>query len=304
MSDSNDLIRRIDPTGLLDELYDAVYCVDRERRIIFWNKAAEALTGFSTGDVLHARCSDNVLIHVDALGNSLCQRGCPLQRTLVDGDRRQSEIYMRHKAGHRLPVLVRVSPLRDTDGQLMGAIEVFSDNSARRALSERVTTLERLAMLDQLTELPNRRYLEMNLALRCSEQQRYSWPYGVLLADVDHFKSINDQFGHEMGDRTLRMVARTLQFGSRVFDVVGRWGGEEFLAIVSHVDNEQLGQVAERLRALVQSALIESASGLVQVTVSIGAAMADPGEEVDHLLRRVDRKLYLAKEGGRNRVVV
>jgi len=304
MAEANQLIQRIDPTGLLDDLVDGVYCVDRERRIIFWNQAATAMTGFSAGDVLQARCSDNILIHVDALGQSLCQHGCPLQRTLVDGDKRQSEIYMRHKDGHRIPVLVRVSPLRDVDGQVIGAIEMFSDISSRRALAERITTLERLAMLDQLTELPNRRYLEMNLALRQSEQQRYGWAYGVLLCDVDHFKSINDQFGHEMGDRALRMVARTLQFGSRVFDVVGRWGGEEFLAIVSHVEGDQLGAVAERLRALVQSAMIESAQGLIQVTISVGAAMADPGEEVDHLLRRVDRKLYLAKENGRNQSVV
>lgn len=304
MVDPNELIKRIDPTGLLDELYDAVYCVDRDRRIIFWNKAATALTGFAAGEVLHAHCSDNILIHVDAMGRSLCMNGCPLQRTLVDGERRQSEVFMHHKAGHRMPVSVRVSPLRDTDGQLVGAIEMFNDITSRRALGERITTLERLAMLDQLTELPNRRYLEMNLALRHSEQQRYGWPYGVLLCDVDHFKSINDRFGHEMGDRALRMVARTLQYGSRVFDVIGRWGGEEFLGIVSHVDDEQIVAVAERLRALVQSALIESVAGLIQVTVSIGVAMAEPGEEVEHLLKRVDGKLYQAKENGRNQVVV
>ncbi|MBN2357910.1 MAG: sensor domain-containing diguanylate cyclase [Deltaproteobacteria bacterium] len=303
MSEIHPLIRRVDPTGLLDELCDAVYCVDRARRIIFWNQAAEALSGFAAGEVMGARCSDNALVHVDAQGKSLCQHGCPLQHTLGDGEKRQSELYLRHKSGHRVPVLVRVSPLRDLDGTVAGAIEVFSDNSTRHLLGERITTLERLAMLDQLTELPNRRYLEMSLALRHNEQQRYGWPYGVLLADIDHFKAINDRFGHEPGDRALRMVARTLQYGSRAFDMVGRWGGEEFLGIVSHVDSGQLSALAERLRALVQSARIVSAADSIQVTISIGAAMAEPGEEVDHLLRRVDARLYQAKANGRNQVV-
>jgi diguanylate cyclase (GGDEF)-like protein len=170
-------------------------------------------------------------------------------------------------------------------------------------LAERAGNLERLAMLDQLTELPNRRYLEMNLALRVSELQRYGWPFGVLLIDIDHFKQVNDTYGHEVGDKTLKMVARTLSYSSRVFDVVGRWGGEEFLAIVSHIEPAQLWNVAERLRVMIGQSILEVQEGLVQVTASIGATMAEPSEELDRVLRRADRRLYEAKRAGRDRVV-
>lgn len=293
----------LDFAQVLDELSDGVYCVDASRRVTYWNRSAERITGYPAAEVVGRSCAESLLIHVDPDGRPLCQIGCPLQRTLQDGVPQRAEVFLHHRDGHRVPVQVRVTPLRNAEGVVVGAVEIFSDNSAKRAMAERIGNLERLAMLDQLTELPNRRYLEMSLALRVSELLRYGWPFGVLLLDIDHFKEVNDRYGHQAGDRTLKMVARTLSYSSRVFDVVGRWGGEEFLAIVSHIDQAQLTNVAERLRAMVERSMLELPEGLIQVTVSIGAAMAEPREEVDRLLRRVDRRLYEAKRSGRNLVV-
>jgi len=293
----------LDFAQVLDNLYDGVYCVDDQRRITYWNRAAERISGYRAAEVVGSRCADNILVHVDPRGNPLCLTGCPLTRALSGGEPQSSDVYLRHKDGHRVPVQVRVSPLNDAAGQIVGAVEVFSDNSNKRAMTERISNLERLAMLDQLTELPNRRYLEMNLALRVNELQRYAWPFGILLVDIDHFKEINDTYGHDIGDRALKMISRTLSYSSRVFDVVGRWGGEEFLAIVSHIDDVQLLNVAERLRAMIEQSILEIPEGLIQVTASIGASMAEPGEDADKLLRRVDRRLYRAKNDGRNRIV-
>lgn len=293
----------LDFAQVLDNLYDGVYCVDDQRQITYWNRAAERISGYRAAEVIGSRCSDNILVHVDPRGQPLCKTGCPLTRTLRGGEPQSSEVYLRHKDGHRVPVQVRVSPLTDAAGKIVGAVEVFNDNSSRRAMTERISNLERLAMLDQLTELPNRRYLEMNLALRVNELLRYDWPFGVLLIDIDHFKNINDTYGHDIGDRALKMVSRTLSYSSRVFDVVGRWGGEEFLAIVSHIDAVQLFNVAERLRAMIAQSILELPEGLIQVTASIGASMAEAGEDADKVLRRVDRRLYQAKHDGRNRVV-
>ena len=97
---------------LLDSLYDGVYFVDAERSITYWNKGAERLTGYTAAEALGKHCYDNFLMHVNANGCALCFGGCPLAATLVDGNPREDEIFLRHKRGHRVPTSVRVSPVR------------------------------------------------------------------------------------------------------------------------------------------------------------------------------------------------
>jgi PAS domain S-box-containing protein len=115
---------------LLDNLYDGVYFVDRERRITFWNKAAERITGFTKAEVVGKRCADNLLRHVDNRGNSLCEGACPLSYTLNDSQPRSASVFLHHKDGHRLPVAIRVAPITDHQQKIVGAVEIFRDNSA------------------------------------------------------------------------------------------------------------------------------------------------------------------------------
>ncbi|HEY3447405.1 MAG TPA: sensor domain-containing diguanylate cyclase [Myxococcales bacterium] len=294
--------RALNFDSLAEAVHDGLYCLDDQGRIAYWNRAAEEITGYSRAEVLGSRCSDNLLVHVDAAGRSMCQGHCPMRQSLADGQRREAIAWLKHKAGHRLPVHVRVAPLRDAAGKIVGAAELFSDDSARQALVARAADVERMAMLDSLTGLPNRRYLEMTLELRVDELRRYGWPFGVLLVDVDHFKQVNDRHGHEAGDRVLKAVADTMGHSSRLFDVVGRWGGEEFLVVLSHLPREQLVSVGERLRTLVATCSVPAQGASIQVTISLGAAMGEPGESATQVLARADRLLYQAKESGRNRV--
>lgn len=289
---------------LIDNLGEGVYFVDRDRRITFWNKAAEKITGFPGKEVLGRRCMDQVLNHVDDSGRCLCLEACPLSETIADGRERESEIYLHHKHGHRVPVRIRTSPISDESGRIVGAVEVFTDNSRNVSLEERLAELERLALLDPLTHLPNRRYVETHVEARFAELRRNDWPFGVLYIDIDRFKRVNDQHGHETGDRVLQLVARTLAANSRPFDIVGRWGGEEFVTVVvNSADTLRLSQVGERLRVMVaQSALREFPR--LRVTISIGAALASPEDTLETLLRRADEKLYQAKAAGRNKVCV
>jgi len=213
---------------LVDNLYDGVYFVDLDRRITYWNRGAERITGYSAAQVVGCRCSDNLLMHVDYLGTGLCGAGCPLAATCLDGRAREAEVFLRHRDGHRVPVQVRASPMRDAEDRIVGAVEVFTDRSTQSDLEHRAEELRRMALLDHLTEVANRRYLEMLIESRLAELERYGWPLGVLFVDVDHFKEVNDTYGHTAGDHVLRMVARTLASAARSFDVVGRWGGRSF----------------------------------------------------------------------------
>jgi diguanylate cyclase (GGDEF)-like protein/PAS domain S-box-containing protein len=287
---------------LVDEMSDGVYFVDRARRITYWSRGAERLTGYRAVEVVGARCRDGMLNHVDQDGEELCGTNCPLLATIRDGRTREAHVFMHHADGHRQPVWVRAAPLRDEAGKITGAVEVFSDDSATVAARSQISELEQMASTDPLTGLGNRRYLEIQLSSRLHEWERYGLPFGVLMADIDLFKRVNDTFGHDVGDQTLAMVARTLAFGLRGSDVVGRFGGEEFVAVVAHTDAAGLAAVAERLRSLVAASRLVAGRVPVEVTISLGGTMVAPGDTADTMIRRADAMLYTAKDEGRNRV--
>ncbi len=289
--------------ALVDNLYDGVYYVDRSGCIRYWNRGAERLTGYSADQVLGRRCSDNLLMHVGADGTLLCLDGCPLSATVADGSPREAEVHLHHRDGHRVPVRVRTAPLRAADGTITGAVEVFSDNSAHAAALQRVEDLRKMALLDHLTQVANRRFAEQALEAKLEERQRYGWPVGLLLFDVDHFKAVNDRYGHPAGDQVLKMVAATLASNARSFDLVARWGGEEFVAILTNVEPHQVLGIAERSRRLIEASGLRHDAGLIRVTVSVGATLAADGDRRDSLVARADRLLYAGKRGGRNRVV-
>jgi diguanylate cyclase (GGDEF)-like protein/PAS domain S-box-containing protein len=298
MADQNDFYRE-----LLDYLADGVYFTDNERRIIFWNKGAEKLSGYSREDVIGTRCHDNLLMHVDSDGRGLCTAMCPLAETLQDGKLREAEVFLHHKNGHRVPVRVRVVAKRDEEGAISGAVEVFSDNSTHLQMTEQLAQMERLALLDSLTGLGNRRYLESIIHSRLAELSRNNWPFGILFIDIDNFKSVNDRYGHDVGDQVLKMVGRTLDGSSRYFDVVGRWGGEEFVAVIVNAEEKELTEIGGRMRAMVEHSMLNAPDYLF-VTVSIGGARATGEDTIESLLRKADEKLYQAKKSGKNRVCV
>jgi diguanylate cyclase (GGDEF)-like protein/PAS domain S-box-containing protein len=288
---------------LLDHIDDCVRFVDRKRRLLFWNRAAERLTGFASGEVVGRRCPDNILCHADETGRVLCSEGCLLEQVMSNGVPAEKDIYLHHKDGQRIPVRVKATPIRDGDGRVVGAVEVFNDRAARMDQAERIRELERLALIDELTRLPNRRHFDIQLRNRLAELQRHGWPFGLLLIDVDMFKPVNDRHGHEVGDRILKLVARTLDANCRVFDLVARWGGEEFAAIVANVDAGELKLVAEKLRAMVAASHLRTpAERGLGVTVSMGATLARREDSAESLLKRADALLYRAKNAGRNQV--
>jgi diguanylate cyclase (GGDEF)-like protein/PAS domain S-box-containing protein len=284
---------------LLDSLYDGVYFVGTDRKIAYWNKAAERITGYAAAEVMGKRCSDNILVHVDREGNSLCLGMCPLADALSDGVVRTSDVYLQHKDGHRVHVFVRVVPLRDEQGTITGGFEIFTETVPIVEARERFAELERLAFLDPLTGLANRRYAEITLKARIEELERYDWRFGVIFIDIDNFKDINDRYGHETGDEVLRMVAMTLQNSVRSFDVVSRWGGEEYVAVIAHVDGRELAATANRCRALVEQSR-PAAAEFARVTISLGATLARPDDTLESLIKRADGLMYMSKAAGKN----
>jgi diguanylate cyclase (GGDEF)-like protein/PAS domain S-box-containing protein len=287
---------------LLDNLSDGVYVVDRDRRINYWNRGAEAISGRSPEEITGRFCQDNLLKHINEAGIELCKNGCPLLATIKDGAARSAEVSLLHKDGHRVPVFVRTSPIRDSDGEIIGAIETFQDNTEKFVYRRKIEELERLALIDPLTGLPNRRCLDKRLEETRDEWERTGRTFGVLFCDIDNFKDVNDRYGHETGDEMLKLVGRTLLSNFRLYDVVGRWGGEEFIAVVSNVTEEKLMRIARRLKVLVNHSSLRVEDRVLSVTLSIGATICREDESESELIERADQLMYQSKERGRDRI--
>jgi diguanylate cyclase (GGDEF)-like protein/PAS domain S-box-containing protein len=292
------------PNNVLSSLHEGLYITDRNRKIVFWNKAAEHITGYSAGEVVGSSCADNILVHVDESGNKLCINGCPIQKALETQEQVEAKVYLHHKLGHRVPVQVRALLLQDENGNYTHAVELFTDLSVQELTKLRISSLEEAAFLDYLTKLPNRNYLEHELGKKLFELESYAVPFGVLFFDIDNFKQVNDTYGHALGDEILKIVAKNLTTSSRPFDTFGRWGGEEFIGIIQNVARETLLHIGERIRQLVQDSFVQSHGKLISVTISIGATLATQTDTSESVVKRADLLMYKSKKAGKNRITM
>ncbi|WP_320128468.1 sensor domain-containing diguanylate cyclase [uncultured Sphaerochaeta sp.] len=288
---------------ILGNMDEGVYFVDAARKITFWNKGAERITGYLESEVVGHFCFDNILRHVNDSGVQLCLHGCPLHKTLSDGNLREASVYLHHKLGHRVPVLVKALPMTE-NGKVIGAVELFSDKHDLEELESNLENLKVLAMKDQLTNLANRRYIEIFLKGKMEELESLGIPFGMIFIDIDRFKRFNDSYGHEVGDRVLKMVSRTIAGIVSATDLIGRWGGEEFIGIFSGVSEVEMWTLSEKIRMLVEHSSFEIDEQSLHVTISLGTTVIDHPCSLDEAVNRVDQLMYASKEKGRNQVTL
>ncbi len=182
---------------------------------------------------------------------------------------------------------------------LVGGLFYLKQVGLKRKLESAYEQAERLAVTDKLTGIYNRHRLDQALEAETRKAGRYDDAFGALILDIDHFKPINDRFGHRAGDAVLREFVDVLRHNCRETDILGRWGGEEFLIIVPHADKAKLLAFAEKLRAAIEAT---SFGEVEHVTASIGASLHQQGDNPDILIKRADDALYEAKRQGRNTV--
>lgn len=297
MKITDELYRKI-----LDNMDEGVYFVDTKRIITYFNKAAEKITGYKKEEVLGSSCRDNLFNHIDEDGDLLCLRGCPLHETIKDGDYREQNVYLHHKNGHRIPVRVRASQIVSETGEILGAVETFSDKTEYHKIELDNKYLRTIALKDKLTDLPNRRYLEEWLISKQREFVKFSYPYAVLVCDIDNFKSVNDKYGHIVGDDILVMVANTLRNTNRQTDLVSRYGGEEFVIVLSAATEEKVTVASRRMANLVYKSAVPYKNTEIRVSISIGAAISKKGDSIPDIIQRADEYLYISKKNGKNRI--
>lgn len=290
---------------LLDDAMDAVIIIDEQCRIRYLNQAMQSLTGYGAAELL-GQPLEGLL--PDALAE---QHSGHILRYLQSS--RPSSVLgqirafaLRHRSAVMIPIEMKALDLGVIGGtRYFGAFMI--DVRERRAIEEKnaslLALLEQQALSDTLTGLPNRRAYEAAATQALLRMRRHPSELAVGVADVDHFKKINDQYGHAAGDAVLRTVAQTMRDCCRGGDIAARLGGEEFGLLLPETTLAQALQVAERIRAAVAGATTAGPDGAVlRVTISIGVAPLLHGGGIDGALSDADRALYRAKHQGRNQV--
>lgn len=206
-----------------------------------------------------------------------------------------------HKDGRLINVLLSVSLVWESDDKPLFFISQIQDITRRKQLEDE---LAQLAQKDALTQVANRRYFMEHATREMTRGDRFREPQSILMIDIDHFKRVNDTYGHDVGDQVLISIATGCSNALREFDIFGRLGGEEFGALLLNTDAEAAQTLAERLRARAEEIVVETEKGPVRVTVSIGlVSFLGGGEPIESRLKTADAALYKAKDAGRNRVV-
>jgi diguanylate cyclase (GGDEF)-like protein len=226
-----------------------------------------------------------------------------MRRAMEQGRPFRERLFLRHKDGRRICVDARIMPVRDLDGNFIGGVEILCDATSSVVVESAYRQISEVADRDPLTGLANRRYLDRMLGRYLEQLERSGQPLSLIMTDLDHFKQINDAWGHVVGDKALVQFSSALQKQCRPVDLVARFGGEEFIVLLPGRPLETATQIAERLRKSAETATPEDL-GERRLTASFGVVQAALGETAAQLLKRVDAALYRAKSNGRNRVEV
>jgi diguanylate cyclase (GGDEF)-like protein/PAS domain S-box-containing protein len=279
-------------TVAMETAANAIFITDRAGRIEYVNPAFERLTGYSAGQALGK--TPRLL----KSGRQDAELYRVLWETILAGKAWQGRVVNRRRDGELFTVNQTVTPIRDGSGRISHFVAIHEDVTAMVEAEQR---LQHMARYDFLTDLPNRYTLNERLAHEVQRSSRSGGRLAVLLLDLDHFKSVNDNYGHEAGDRLLIQVGRRLREAARASDTLARLGGDEFALLQADVhEPEGTADLALRLIRCVTPAF-ELGALRIFSSVSIGIAVsrgsgADPAE----LVRQADLALYRAKEEGRN----
>lgn len=283
--------------SMVDAMFEGVYFVDRERRILLWNEAAERITGYRAEHVLNLRCSEAPLCHIDGSGLSMCDVGCPLAKVMSERTPLETDAWLLHKEGHRLPVRIRARAVLGASGEVVGAIELF-DASGVRTDDAEVHAPPPSALVDPLTGAASARVLVSSIQSRLHQASHEGIPFGVVMIGIDRLTWTRTAYGDAVGSELIRMVARTLMSNLAPSDIVARTSEEHFVAIVSAVDSSSVLAAADKLRVLVESSVLHVGGESLRTTVSIGATTSEVADTVDELLARAALLMEGAQRAG------
>ena len=270
---------------VFENIYDAVIVLDTKGIIVDYNRAAEYLLGkekiigTSIQSILKKYFDDNTVIDIANIDSF-------------------NEVTINNKVFN-----IRHISFTNKKGQNIGSAFILRDITEYKLLTQK---LHELAVTDDLTGISNRRHFFDNASRELFRSKRASRPLSIIMFDIDHFKSVNDTYGHAVGDNVLKKIAARISSNLRSLDIYARYGGEEFIICLPETTLEDAKNVAERLRIIVEETIMQDTNNNdFKVTVSLGvAALSHDSDALEQIIEQADKALYKAKQGGRNRVGV
>lgn len=287
----------------IESLYDGFYIVNSDFQFVLFSPGLEKLTEIHAIDILGEAWTNNSLPLMNKEGTGLSTAECSMNRVIANGKPMTTEFMLERPGGRLINIEVQSVPMFGEDGHLVGVAEIFRDLSRGLKRPQEFNDLKLAASMDALTSVANRGELETQLAIMLARVNKEPdpAPLSIMFIDADNFKNINDTYGHSIGDDVLVEMARLFQHETYSGELVGRYGGEEFVIICPETDLEHAVKKADRLRLAISNLKFDSMNK-AQISASFGVAEVESGDSVESLFRRADKALYHAKETGRNRV--
>lgn len=287
---------------LVGSMVDGVVFVDSQCNILLWNRAFEKITGIASSSVFQKQWLPSMLDMRETDGSRVLDQACPVAETIRTRSPYSGRISFQGRSGNRTLVEVHVHPVTNIESVIYGAVLIAKDVSSEATLEAAIENLHTKATQDPLTKVSNRAEFDRVHDVFVREHLAKGIPFSLIICDLDFFKRVNDDFGHQAGDDALMIFASILKRFRRQGDLVARYGGEEFVILCASCDGQAAVNIAEEIRQTLERTPQPMLKGKC-CTASFGVTELQEGDTAETMLRRADRGLMQAKEAGRNRVL-
>ena len=275
---------------VLESLRSGVYVTDREKKILLWSDGAEQITGYLRHEIMGRPCQE-VLAECGQGGEVLCHKECPLKDAMHDGKAHDQRVYVRHKLGHRLSLIVRAVPIRDSHGLIIGAAKSFDTHQPTEDEEPRQNSLAVFGCLDSGTGFPHHGLTQTRLRESLESFHEHRLPFGILCVGIDKFEEFRKQHSHDAGEAAMRAVGRSIENALRPEDFLGRWSDEQFLIILANCPAMFVEKVALRILGVSRRAAIQWWGDWLSIPACIGQAAVESGDTIERLVARAHDSL-------------
>ena len=288
---------------LMEEVPIGCYILRPNHTVLYWNREAERLLGFSAAEMQGKRCVDMPLGCSFVTGEGIPTSSCPAVIALATGKAQTTQMFMRKKDGGDLLIRNTLAPLRDQSGTIVELVSFFTPLTDESYDHKLVQAIYETATKDPLTCLPGRKYMEACLEDAIEVYRRTGHPFAVLFADTNNFHDVNNTYGHAVGDTVLREIGLALRTFSRKSDKFCRWGGDEFVGLLQLRRPEDIEGAAQRMLKLTGSCEVTVGGQTISCRTSIGITMVRENDDVRSIVERADGYMYQAKKRGGDHIV-
>ena len=271
---------------VLENLETGVYMIGRDWTVLFWNQGAEKITGYQRHEILGRSCRAKILVNCNERDCIDCGSACAFSSTIHDGKICETQGFLRHKSGHRVPVHLRVTPIRDQQRQIIGAAVTFDEQTLSPEPEQHQSTLAAHGCLDVATGAITHSFTVSHLRENLAFFGEHRLPFGILHVFVQELAHIRSTYGGEAADAVLHVVGQTVKHTIVSAGFLGRWGEDEFLVIMPNCGSAELEKAGEDISKIVNSSGVQWWGDSLSAAIRVTRAIVEPGDTIKSMLER------------------